>query len=88
MPRLPFVGSVFWKTLGVVTVLVIVTWVLILKLSDYEMQPADYGGSAICTVLFSYLVHLWLIPMDEEPEEPADSPVEPRAMDEASSSSD
>ena len=65
MSKLPFVRGLFFKTLGVVVVLVVVTWTLVLWLTDYELIPADYGGTLITTVLLAYLIHLWIMPMDE-----------------------
>ena len=62
MGKLPFVSGLFWKTLAVVVILVVVTWSLIVRLSGYQITAADYGGTTISTVLFSYLVHLWLMP--------------------------
>ena len=62
MGKLPFIAGLFWKTLAVVVVLVVVTWSLIVRLSGYQITAADYGGTTISTVLFSYLIHLWLMP--------------------------
>ena len=62
MGKLPFVAGLFWKTLAVVVVLVVVTWSLVVRLSGYQITAADYGGTTISTVLLSYLVHLWLMP--------------------------
>ncbi len=65
MGKLPFSAGVFWKTLVVVVVLVVVAWWLVLRFSDYEMIPADYGGTTISTIILAYLVHLWLLPAEE-----------------------
>lgn len=62
---LPFVGSTFWKVLLVVAVLVILTWYLLVRLAEYEMTKADYGGSFICSIIFSYWIHLWLLPIEQ-----------------------
>ena len=62
MGKLPFVAGLFWKTLAVVVVLVVLTWFLIVRFGEYTMTAADYGGTTISTVLFAYLVHLWLMP--------------------------
>ena len=73
MSKLPFIASLFFKTLVVVVVLVIGVWALVLKMGWYEeMTPADYGGTTISTILLAYLVHLWLMPMDDYPEEADD----------------
>ena len=63
--RLPFVGRIYWKTLAVVVILVVATWWIVLHFGFYEkMTPADYGGTVISTILFAYLVHLWLLPAE------------------------
>jgi len=73
MSKLPFIPSLFFKTLVVVVVLVIGTWALVLTMGWYEkMTPADYGGTTISTVLLAYLVHLWLMPIDDLPEDSDD----------------
>lgn len=65
MSRLPFVGRVFFKTLIVVAILVVATWWAVIYFGFYdEMTPADYGGTFISTILFAYLVHLWLLPAE------------------------
>lgn len=63
--KLPFVGRIFWKVLAVVVVLVVVAWALVLWLTDDKIEPQDYGGTIICTILFAYLVHLWLLPPED-----------------------
>lgn len=63
--KLPFVGRIFWKVLAAVAILVLAGWYLIPKLIDYEITPADYGGSTISGLIFTYLVHLWLLPAEE-----------------------
>jgi len=74
MSKLPFAAGLFWKTFAVVVALVVLAWWLVAKFSDYEMTPADYGGTTISTVLFTYLIHLWMLPSEqlhhdeEEPE--------------------
>jgi len=65
MSKLPFSVGIFWKTLVVVVVLVVIAWSLYLRFSDYEMNAADYGGTIICTILLAYLVHLWLLPAEQ-----------------------
>ena len=60
--KLPFVGRIFWKVFVVVTVLVVAAWYLIPRFTGYKIEPQDYGGSAISGVIFSYIVHLWLLP--------------------------
>ncbi len=65
MSKLPFSVGIFWKTVVVVVILVVVAWWLVLRFSDYEITPADYGGTTISTIIFAYLVHLWLLPAEQ-----------------------
>ncbi len=78
MSKLPFEAPLFWKCLFTIFTLVVIAWVAAVKLMAYEMITPDYVGSFISAVIFSYLVHLWLLPgeyedddeyEDEEPEE-------------------
>ena len=45
--------------------LVVLTWWIVIRLTHYEITPADYGGTIISTVLFSYLIHLWMLPAEQ-----------------------
>lgn len=65
MGKLPFAAGLFWKTFAVIVVLVILTWWLVARITGYEITPADYGGTTISTILFSYLVHLWMLPSEQ-----------------------
>ncbi len=77
MSKLPFSPGIFFKTLAIIVVLVAVAWVVALRLfykEDEGMTPADWVGTVISTVLFAYLIHLWVLPADslhtdEEPGE-------------------
>lgn len=70
MSKLPLIPGLFFKTLLVVVILVVATWWAVLTFSSYEkMIPADYGGTFISTILLAYLVHLWLMPVDDYPDE-------------------
>lgn len=60
--RIPFVGRIFWKVLALMAILLVVGWVAIPRVIDYEITAADYGGSSITALILSYLVHLWLLP--------------------------
>jgi len=62
LKNLPFERRIFWKVLPTVYVLVVVGWVVAVRVFGYEMTSADYGGSFIASTLFSYLLHLWLLP--------------------------
>ena len=65
--KLPFIGRIFWTVLVVVGVLGVAAWAVAIKAFAYEMQSQDYGGSVITWVIFSYLVHLWLLPEEQSP---------------------
>jgi membrane protein YdbS with pleckstrin-like domain len=65
MRKLPLDFGIFWKTFAVVVVLVIAAWWVAIRFGFYDaMTPADYVGTTISTILFSYLVHLWILPAD------------------------
>lgn len=64
MGKLPFAAGIFWKTFVAVVVAVVVAWWLIVRLTGYEITAADYGGTTISTILFTYLIHLWLLPSE------------------------
>ena len=68
--KIPFVGKIFWTVFVVVGVLGVAAWVVAIKVFAYEMQSQDYGGSVITWVIFSYLVHLWLLPEEQPPQDP------------------
>ncbi len=65
--KFPFVGRIFWKVLVVVAVLVVIAWVVVTRVTEYKITPADYGGSTISGIIFAYLVHLWLLPEKDAP---------------------
>lgn len=80
MSKLPFVGPIFWKVFVVVVVLVVVAWFILARFELYERTTTDTVGSAISAVIFSYLVHLWLLPpeyLPGEEEEMFDDPGSP-----------
>ncbi|MFQ5462203.1 MAG: hypothetical protein ACE5E5_06200 [Phycisphaerae bacterium] len=68
MVKIPFVGRLFWKILPAVFVLVVLTFWIAVRFFDYEMTNADYGGSFISGIIFSYLLHLWMLPADAYPD--------------------
>jgi hypothetical protein len=72
--KLPYVGRIFWKVFAVVAVLVVAAWVLIPRLTSYQITPADYGGSSISAIIFSYLLHLWLLPYEGADDPPQSGP--------------
>lgn len=64
MSKLPFVARTFFVTLVIVTVLVVIAWVVAQKVFHYgPLQPQDWVGTVVSTILFSYLIHLWLLPI-------------------------
>ena len=77
---LSFLTGLYFKTLAVLAVLVAGTWTLVRVLSDYEVTNADFGGTIISSLIFAYLVHLWIMPIDDSvPEEFGDDPGSPNA---------
>lgn len=66
-------GRLFWKVLAVIGVLLAGCWVLIPRLSTYQITPADYVGSAISSIILAYLIHLWLLPQPEWRNDASDS---------------
>jgi len=68
--RLPFVGRIFWKVLVVVAVGIVGAFVGFTYFTDYTRTTTDIVGSTISGILFSYLVHLWLLPGEEPPDQP------------------
>ncbi len=60
--KLPFVAGIFWKVFAGAVVLVLAYWFLYTPLTGSPVESQDYVGSAICGVILSYLVHLWLLP--------------------------
>lgn len=73
MGKLPFVPRIFWTVLIIVAVLIVVTFALFAKYSDYERTTTDVVGSTISGIIFSYLVHLWLLPGDFGHDEDSDA---------------
>lgn len=65
MSKLPFVASIFWKVLVSVAVLIVLTFVVFVKFFDYELSITDTGGATITGLIFSYLVHLWMLPAEQ-----------------------
>ena len=62
MSKLPFDRKIFWATFGVVMVLLVVTFFVLFKFTTYQLTNADLFGSLIAATIFSYLVHLWMLP--------------------------
>ena len=72
MSKLPFVPRIFWTVFAIVVGSVVLVWFLLAKWELYERTTTDTVGSAISAVIFSYLVHLWMLPgeypVDEDEE--------------------
>jgi len=77
--RLPFVGRVFWWTLPATYLAAALVWGGVLVLTEYKTMPADYGGTIISSAILAYLIHLWLIPVDELPGAESEAPPESQA---------
>lgn len=61
---LPFVPAVFGKVLAIVLTLVLIGFV-VSYLYYGELTGVDIAGSLISALIFSYMVHLWLLPPEE-----------------------
>ncbi len=61
---LPFVPAVFAKVLAIVLTLVLIGFVAS-YLYYGELTTVDIVGSLISALIFSYMVHLWLLPPEE-----------------------
>lgn len=80
MSKLPFDRAIFWKVFLIVMALVVLTFYLLFKFSAYQLTNADRFGSLLSATIFSYLVHLWLLPPeydDEDYELEGDEPATP-----------
>jgi hypothetical protein len=61
---LPFVPSVFGKVLAIVMTLVLIGFIAS-YLYYGELTGVDIAGTLISALIFTYMVHLWLLPPDE-----------------------
>ena len=64
MGKLPFAASIFWKVIVAVAVLVVAIFVILVKFTDYERTTTDTVGATITGIIFSYLLHLWMLPAE------------------------
>lgn len=69
MSKLPFDRAIFWKVFLVVMAVVVLTFFLLFKFSTYQLTNADRFGSLLSATIFSYLVHLWLLPPEYDDED-------------------
>ena len=72
MSKLPFDRAIFWKVFLIVMALVVLTFFILFKFSSYHLTNADRFGSLLSATIFSYLVHLWLLPPEYDDEDYAD----------------
>ncbi len=68
MAKLPFVGRVFFKVFVGVLVL-LAAYLVLTKWITGALPVRDIVGASISAVLLAYLVHLWLIPGGEPPDD-------------------
>lgn len=61
----PFVAPLFLKVLAATLTLVLIGFAIALKVYG-EITRVDIFGSLISAVVFSYMVHLWLMPSEED----------------------
>ena len=69
MSKLPFDRVIFWKVFLIVMALVVLTFYLLFNFSTYKLTNADCFGSLLSATIFSYLVHLWLLPPEYDDED-------------------
>ncbi len=71
-PLFEFVPAVFFKVLAATLGVVLLGWAGALWLFG-ELSGVDITGSLICTPIFAYMVHLWIVyaRRDREPEDEA-----------------
>ena len=69
MSKLPFDRAIFWKVFLIVMTLVVLTFYLLFKFSTYQLTNADRFGSLLSATIFSYLIHLWLLPPEYDDED-------------------
>jgi hypothetical protein len=72
MAKLPFVGRVFFKVFAGVLVL-LAAYLVLTRWMTGELPVRDIVGSSISAILLAYLVHLWLIPGEEPPDDTRDA---------------
>ena len=63
--NLPFVARLFLKVLAATLTLVVIGFAIALKVYG-EITRLDVCGSLISALVFSYMVHLWLMPPEED----------------------
>ncbi|MBI4718253.1 MAG: hypothetical protein HY763_10645 [Planctomycetes bacterium] len=68
MFKLPFVPRIFWTVLAIVAALTVLTFFILVNFTEYKRTTTDTVGATISGIIFSYLVHLWLLPGDYPPE--------------------
>jgi len=73
MGKLPFVARIFWKVFALVAILIVLTFFIFIRFTEYERTVTDTVGATISGLIFVYLVHLWLLPAEYlHPEEETD----------------
>jgi hypothetical protein len=69
MRKLPFVGRIFFKVLAAVLIFLLAVYGFCRWTGYYEVTTTDIVGASMSGLIFCYLVHLWLLPGEEPPEE-------------------
>lgn len=70
LKKLPFVGRIYWKIFAIVFILLGIGWAVTIWIYE-SITRTDMVGSVISALLLTYLVHLWLLPPEETPDDPA-----------------
>ena len=81
MSKLPFDRAIFWKVFLIVMALLVLTFYVLFKFSGYQLTNADRFGSLLSATIFSYLIHLWLLPPEYDDEDFEDGEDEMPAED-------
>jgi len=66
MSKFPLVPKTFVKVLAVVLLLVAIGFAIVIWIAG-KISTTDVVGTLISAVIFAYLVHLYLIPGEDQP---------------------
>ncbi|MEK6674432.1 MAG: hypothetical protein AABZ47_02120 [Planctomycetota bacterium] len=70
MSKLPFAPKAFFIVFAIVTTLLLTGFLVAQRLTG-ELALRDIIGASLSALIFTYLVHLWLLPADDSPNHPA-----------------
>ena len=81
MSKLPFDRAIFWKVFAIVMAILVLTFFVLFRFTSYQLTNADRFGSLLSATIFSYLIHLWLLPPEYDDEDFEDEDDEMAAED-------